>query len=495
VAGRYQLSVDKEGFAPTSRDVDVAQGGVVERSSLRDAGDGDQDTAGGNQVVHVTLSPDDFAVRIAEPWWMPIRGSETQTHWESDVCVIHLDDSDEDVTVSADKDGVCRTPRKNNQHARVKQAQRIEPHREPIAWRLQDTGESATTTDLVLEPGNQRAFDIASRLRISAWAFVSPFITDQSGGIDVSRVELFKKTRVDDLSMVWTLTWDPRTGKTADERRAKPANPPVWHPKFQIGGVGITSGAKASALVAYLRNLANVLHPEVLLQAGFEIVAAAAELEQDFVEWLAAASNDDITGYAGMLRKFFDDLHLEVDGIGFDFEIGRLKPEHADNMGMLFAATSDAFADKNGVISYATAPYVAGVSYAGTENAWVESLICNLAARGKNIIARPMLFSTKGVSGEDTIESSIDFALSDDAKAKLHPSHLQMGIDPSRFLTTSDVCQKLLRTHRVGLVVAAIGQGDFSKDFLQNLTDFEAVLNPHECAPNTPGQPLQIPRR
>jgi hypothetical protein len=266
----------------------------------------------------------------------------------------------------------------------------------------------------------------------------------------------------------------------------------VEEPSRSVRAADSSSRARYTAAP---RTSRSARRPEIGSKTGFEIVAADAALEQDFVEWLASASPDAINSYAAMLRKFFDDLQIEVDGIGFDCEIATLKPADAGNMGMLYKATSDAFADKNGLISYATAPYVAGVHYAGTNNAWVESLIYNLAARGANIVARPMLFSTLGVESRDKIQHTIDFALSDDATAKLHPSQLQMGIDPTRFLQTTEVCQNLLRPNRVGLVVAAIGQGDFSDAFIAQLTAFEAALNPGESAPHTTGQPLQVPGR
>src|SRR4029079_18838713 len=129
-----------------------------------------------------------------------------------------------------------------------------------------------------------------------------------------------------------------------------PAKPPMWHEKFTPLSVGVFDDASEQRAVDYLRDLITALHPEVQVQAGFEIVVPlgvdpkdpVVARAADFVRWLEETTTDEdaIKAYAGSIRAFFDKWDLQFDGVGFDFEIFGLLDKHRQKLSMLYQKTS-----------------------------------------------------------------------------------------------------------------------------------------------------------
>ena len=91
---------------------------------------------------------------------------------------------------------------------------------------------------------------------MSIWAFVPPLtsdrVTSDNVEIDSAQVQLMKDADVDDLSLVWTITWDKR------DKSSDPAKPPKWH-----GGFSPRGQTTESHRVNYLKALIAALHPKV----------------------------------------------------------------------------------------------------------------------------------------------------------------------------------------------------------------------------------------
>ena len=131
-------------------------------------------------------------------------------------------------------------------------------YRSYVRWR------PVTGTPAVLTPGKPHTIEISSRLRLSLWAFTPPLTRMKSKHeweIDSAQVQLLKDANVDDLSLVWTVTWDARRKPT------DPAKPPVWDHHLKIRG-----GTDEQTRVRYLKEPIAALHPKVQVIAGFDLV-------------------------------------------------------------------------------------------------------------------------------------------------------------------------------------------------------------------------------
>src|SRR5262249_37574676 len=153
---------------------------------------------------------------------------------------------------------------------------------------------------------------LSSRLRMSVWTFGAPFIkttTDSTVTLDQPLLDLLRQARLDDVSLVRTVTLDP-------------ANPPgiQWAGSFRPAAK--PKLREPYLREPYLRSLIKALHAiGVQVIAGYEIVESGKKrtpLGMKFTDWLAKASAEEIEKHATAIAAFFDDRGLDIDGIGFD---------------------------------------------------------------------------------------------------------------------------------------------------------------------------------
>jgi hypothetical protein len=115
-------------------------------------------------------------------------------------------------------------------------------------------------------------------------------------------------------------------------------------------------------------------------------------------KWLENASEDDITAHAQAIQEWFKDY--DIDGIGFDLECSALRDRHREKLGQLFRKTSDALAHRNGIVSYANAPFLLdGRRQLGFMNAQPYAH----ARSGLNLLARPMCYDDVSAFKEDLV--------------------------------------------------------------------------------------------
>ena len=275
-----------------------------------------------------------------------------------------------------------------------------------VRWRAVTGGAPAA-----IAPGKPHTVEISSRLRLSLWAFTPPLTKETPGEIDNAQVQLLKDADVDDLSLVWTATWDTR------RKPSDPPKPPIWDPHFVVRG-----SSDEKIRVTYLKNLIAALHPKVQVIAGYELVRATPDPKKpppkndatmrdrvtDFAAWLLKATPDDIKKYAQSIREFFKSRGLDVDGVGYDFEFDQLTKAHRANLERLYVETSNAFADRNGLVSYANAPFKEDGAHSF---GFMQAQPYAIAAQGRNLLARPMCFDAVTSTSVADIEASIACAL------------------------------------------------------------------------------------
>src|SRR5262249_46358348 len=154
------------------------------------------------------------------------------------------------------------------------------PDRAPIRWRIASGDGSA------LQRGVAQPIGLSTRLRLSLWTFNAAFIQKVDGSqviLDPARVTLLQAARIDDLSLVRTITFDDSNNKVK-------------------GSGGYAPGGSPQLRAPYLAELIRVLHGiGVQVLVGYEIVAAGAnrsEVGASFTRWLGGADDEQIRGHA-----------------------------------------------------------------------------------------------------------------------------------------------------------------------------------------------------
>lgn len=353
---------------------------------------------------------------------------------------------------------------------------------EPIRWRV--TGGAG------LVPGTPGTVTVSSRLRLSLWSFNASFIdagksSPTSITLKQSQLLELKDARLDDFSLVRTITFDPA------------------HPDQVAWGAFAPLGS-GKLREPYLRELVSQLHAiQVQVMAGYEIVEKgkeSSELGKAFNRWLNGATDSDLDKHAQAIADFLS--KFDLDGINFDFEINALGfakafPNHKANLEKLYVKTAQKIAARNGMVSYDNAPDTVD---GGNSNSFMKVQPLSLATKERNLIARPMCFDAANATSFSTVEQSIACALGDPATrsggAGLHPSQIQYGIWTRKLgLSTAANAQQwmdLFRKNRIGVVLYNM---DDQPGMLKLAKSLDALLNPGEAAPGTSGQPLQVPRK
>ncbi|HEU4556725.1 MAG TPA: hypothetical protein VFS20_02710 [Longimicrobium sp.] len=229
---------------------------------------------------------------------------------------------------------------------------------------------------------------------------------------------------------------------------------------------------------------------------------------QDFANWLKHATPAEIEEYAVSINHFFESQKLDVDGIGFDIEIDEVRREHRDNLALLYRKTSEAMAHRNGLVSYANAPFLED----GVGHSAMAAQPFSIAATAPNLLARPMCYDAVNSTPVPRIVQSIECALrpqrdlydidspTPEGGGGLHPSQVQFGIWANKIEQLkggmAGFCAQVLRPNRVGLMLYTMPTvRNYAKDFLVKCRAWNDALNPGEGPNGQPGLPLQVPRR
>jgi hypothetical protein len=446
---------------------------------------------------------DPFKVRLDDDPAIKPQARESAYGWAGDRVEVALDNLSTKVQQQAGSGGLFEIPSDTSLQATVTNASRAGSYRSAVIWR-KASGAGAT-----IATGVEQKLVVSTRLRMSIWAFTPPFTQKFNGSdivLDTGLLSLLTQANIDDLSLVWTIGWDERA------RRKDKAKPPKWHGGFLPAG-------SAAHREPYLRKLIDALHKmNVQVLAGYELVKASKKLEnltaadkmrnahaQDFADWLLGASPSEIDDYARSINAFFETKGLDVDGVGFDFEFDELKETHKANLALLYQKTSEAIAHRNGIVSYANAPFLEdGVS----QNGFTKAQPFSIAASGLNLLARPMCFDSTDSSSVSVIESSIACALrrpknlndpndkTPAGGAGLHPSQVQFAIWADKVAGGLEkLCSDVLRPNRIGLLIYNLPpESEKARTLLTNCQKWNLALNPNEAPPGQAGQPLQVPR-
>lgn len=434
-----------------------------------------------------------FTIQVRDAHDTLPQASESAYEWRGNRVELIHDDGTPSV-VSPDRSGTVTVSVGRSGKGTLTNVTRTGTSRSPVIYRMLRGG------GVEVSAGTPHTVEISARLRMSLWTMGAPFAARLNGAnveLDTELLDLLKDARVDDLSLVYTIGWDTRaTGATK-------ARPPKWHDGFAPLG-------SAAHREAYLRKLIDELHKRnVQVIAGFPLVNASLkagqevsgkekgyqERAQDFANWLKAPEPGDIEAYAGAINHFFESRGLDVDGIGFDIEIDQVKGEHRDNLARLYRATSEAMAHRNGLVSYANAPFL--VDGDGTSAMRAQPFAT--AATGLNLLARPMCYDAVKSSLPSDIAKSIACALRPSAQNRgggLHPSQVQFAIWTKKLtIPVEKLCIDVLRPNRIGLMLYTLPvDRNAVKAFLTDCRTWNKALNPCEGPNGQEGQLLQVPR-
>jgi 3D (Asp-Asp-Asp) domain-containing protein len=361
------------------------------------------------------------------------------------------------------------------------------------------TGHPESTGDSTVE---QAPAGPPMRLRLSLFDMNPSFATGKrfSGGkvvgvnMDTALLDQFRDARIDDYSIVNTIVFG---GASSNDD----ANPPSWS-FLPLGDSNLR--------VPYLQQLCTEMHnrnAQVLV--GYALVergSTANPANAPFLAWLRNASAAQVTQHAQDIVDFFTKNGIDIDGIGFDFEVNGLGSAHGANLKTLFSATAaalDAYKKAGGtsvyskgtIVYYDTGPFQPNDGQGSTANLVVLNYA--MANAATNVIARPMCYNGS-VTPTLTIRDSIDCALRalSSGGGGITGAHLQMAIDVSR---TSDadvtsMCSTIFRPKGVGMTIYTMPLGRAAQSrLLTRAKDFEAALNTGASAPGTSRQPMQIP--
>lgn len=501
-SGTWSVHATKDDFDSDTREVEVHPGGFVLAGAETETGQGTQSNfagtpsstpasvAGGAVVMH--LKDDRFMVRwIDEPAITPAAQEEAH-NWTDDRVVIHPNASPAVSTTDTDADGVFFLPRGPSTKARLEEVVKTGPHRTAVTWRVPQ--------GIELLPGKVADLPVSTRLRMSAWVFHSPFVKRISGDDDIildeESVAAMGESCLDDLSIVSTIGW------------VEGSNPP------KVGWRDHRPGGSEKRSAKYLAKVVNALHAHgIQVQAGWSSVdlkTGSSPYNRAWTKFLATATPGDIQTLAESALQFFASRGIDIDGIGFDFEINSLGVPQAANLALLYQKTAEVFRDhkRDAFVTYANAPFDQdGQGKPGFMNVQPFALARDVP----NLFARPMCFDEHTISAGE-IRKGVACAVrqaSSNSGGGLHPAQAQFGLF-ARELDNAKEFESLvtdtLRPNRIGLMLYQLPKfrvinskkGIFDRtpvlNYLADCRKWNDLLNPDEALPRTEGQPLQVPR-
>jgi hypothetical protein len=453
-------------------------------------------------VIAPALAVKTLAVKLEDPGIEP-QASEAAFSWKGDI--VHLDiDGQPSIMPAPASSGEYNMPI-GGVRAMVTKVEKRGLHRSPVVWRVLSGG------NVALQHGTTQAVQLSTRLCFSLFDFNASFVKRglyRHGKmtrveLDTALLDLVQAARLDDYSLVRTISFGGETS-THDAQR------PQWS---NFAPLGSTDEA---VRVDYLQKLTTELHArKVQVIAGYELVERGTEVSKKgkvFRSWLSHATPTQVAAHAQAIDDFFTSRSIEIDGIGFDFELnGFVGTALGQNLALLFAETSKAMAHRNGLVCYDTAPFQPNDGEGSTAIMVVQGY--SKANSAPNLVARPMCYNAT-VTPFPKVKASIAVALRDAGSLNilhygwgkgggLHPGQVQYAIDWSRMRSydknrsneeVTRWCRDLFRPNRVGVVIYTMPvTGQTQAQLLRNCASWEAALNPGEAAPGTTGQPLQVP--
>ncbi len=495
-SGSWSVYAQKEDFTTDSKEIEVHPGGFVLLGAESDpepeaksnlVGSSGTTNAVETGAVLMNLQDDRFIVRwVDEPSITP-DAQEEADEWSDDLVHIHPNASPAVGVADEDLDGLFVLPRGSSTKATVRDVYKSGPHETSVKWRVE-------VGDVL--PGRVTEMKVSSRLRMSTWVFHSPFVKAKSGNDDITiddeTIELMGESCLDDISIVSTIGWVPFTNEVG------------WHDHAPGGEV------KRSA--KYLKKVVDALHGKnIQVQAGWSSVDVKTGNKPYNVGWtnyLASATPVKIRALAQSAWDFFEKQGIDIDGIGFDFEINSLGQKQAENLALLYRTTAEIFRQnkRDAFVTYANAPFATdGTGKPGFMNIQPFSLCQGVS----NLFARPMCFDEHTVAPEEIREGVACAVRRAAGGGGLHPSQAQFGLfareleNMSAFKT---LITETLRPNRIGLMLYQLPKfevqnsmtGQFTRlaitKFLKDCKTWNELLNPGEALPPTAGQPLQVPR-
>ncbi len=347
-------------------------------------------------------------------------------------------------------------------------------------------------------PANNTTLTVAltaQRLRFSLFDFNPSFaskITFANGAatgiaMDTALLDQFKAARIDDYCLVRTISF-------RGENASHDPNKPDW------AGFAPLGQTAENMRVSYMQQLVTEMHNRgAQVLAGYERVergSTSTPHGAEFLAWLQNASTAQVTQHANDILAFFSSRQIDIDGIGFDFELNGLgsQSNHAANLATLFNTVAGGL-KQGGFVYYDTGPFQPNDGQGSTGNLVVLNYA--LANGAANLIARPMCYNGT-VTPTPQILASVQCALRPTASngGGLSASHVQMAIDQNRTSVTdlTSICSTVLKPNGAGVVIYTMPGGGAQSTLLTNCTTWEAALNPGAPPPGTSGQPLQTPR-
>lgn len=439
------------------------------------------------------MPDNEFKIELTDPG-ITAQAAEKKFGCEGDRVDLVIGTGSTQVLGRADGDGLYHIPASGpSAQATVTCVSRVGSGRVSVIWETDAKG-------TVFGPNAVHPVALSTRLRFSLMSMNASFMLKggKKGEIDPDFLQPLRDARIDDFWLVPTIRPDPANYKKV-----------AWANSYKPGGSEANRGP-------YLEQLIDKMHGiGVQVMVGYTIVVQTEQKDEDttakkqlgdyvrgWAKWLENASEDDITAHAQAIQEWFKDY--DIDGIGFDLECSALRDRHREKLGLLFRKTSDALAHRNGIVSYANAPFLLdGRRQLGFMNAQPYAH----ARSGLNLLARPMCYDDVSAFKEDLVTNSIACALrkaDDNSGGGLHPSQVQFALWAAKLGTKETVrwCKDILRPNRIGFAVYTL---PFSKksddqtktmqlDFFKDCQLWEAALNPGLPGPGRGGQPLQVPR-
>ncbi len=522
LAGQYQVRGEKKGFSTEVRTVQVVSGGVAQDSDqavvAKKSFAGDEGGVGtpfnpstsGNPPVNLQLDKEMAIIHVVGE--LPANlteavkeGAANQLHagpWQRVEGTLQSGAGDEELRFDVNGKAF---PFIEQPPAKLARLHVRKPHRLPVDYRIWDKAGKTVLTEPNVEPGTTLEVQISTRVRMSVWCFGAPFMNDpHSFNVDSKQLALLAAARIDDVSMVDTIC-----AKESNWTDGGGGTDVAWTGRLRPGGVASGDPRLEDVRDTYIKNLvAGLRANKVQLILGYTIgneghskpkpgeePAASDTYCKGFTDWLRAASPDVIREHARAIAAFVE--KYDAAGIGFDLEITSLGDAHRANLALLYREVSDQLAPRNGIVSYATAPF--------TEEGKVDGIPClsgiqaqpfSLARDIPNLIARPMCYDTLPFKFE-TIGRSVDYAV---GAAGLDPAQIQYGIyghAPGKGAGAAiDFCSNKLRPNRIGMVWYQVSQASSvaTTTLTGDCKNAEAALNAGEAPQGTEGQPLQVPR-
>lgn len=511
-AGHYTVRGRKPDYLPAVADVVVPVSDDVERSEPVQRANFAQDehtgaggnAGGGSQPVVLQLQSILLRVRWLDEEGITKDAKEENTTWKhARVFMRGNAGGGTQVVTDDDHDGIFKLSREGATKGFVENAKLFDVHATAVDLRMRDGKELEVLPDQLLD------LKVSSRLRQSVWAFYAPFSSGLIGKEDIKlddgHMDLFRDAQIDDLSLVSTISWVEK-GPDGDD------NPEVDWWDFAPAGEIVNDSKLPNyrrtynrpRAANYMRKLCEAMHARGRqVQAGWasvDVRSSSLTYNRGWTAFLKRATTAQIDLLASRALDFFFSQGIDIDGLGYDFEINSLGEDQAANLARLYQTTARLLREKkaDGFVSYANAPFSKDGDHTYS---FMKVQPFALARDTPNLLARPMCFDDKNSVPVGTINAGISCAIrktTDNQGGGLHPAHSQFGLWADKLVSSGewssvvDTC----RRNRTGIILYQLPKpGADLASFFKKAADWNKLLNPGEADAGVDGQPLQVALR